>query len=114
MQVTLRLLIFFAQNAVGRSELGHDQPAAVEVADEAAKDRVGDAGHGREDGGGGDGDSADGKACGDWARSGLQSSDCAMRALRSVPAFLHCSILRWRRANESPRRWARAGFERLR
>jgi hypothetical protein len=35
-----------AEHAVGGSELGHDQPAAAEIADEAAENRVGNAGHG--------------------------------------------------------------------
>ena len=48
-----------AQHAVGRSELGHDQAASAQVLDEAAEDGVGDAGHGGEDGGGGDADVAD-------------------------------------------------------
>jgi hypothetical protein len=54
MQIALGLLILLAQHAVGRGELGHDQAASAEVADEAAEDGVGDAGHGSEHGGGSD------------------------------------------------------------
>src|SRR5208283_5930090 len=43
-----------AQHTVGRGELGHDQAASAKALDEAAEDGVGDAGHGREHGGGGD------------------------------------------------------------
>ena len=38
-------------DAVRAGELGHDQAAAAQVADEAAEHRVGDAGHGRQHGG---------------------------------------------------------------
>src|SRR6266852_3498055 len=48
-----------AQDAVGRGELGHNQAASAEVLDEAAEDGVGNAGHGREHGGGSDADAAD-------------------------------------------------------
>ena len=44
-----------AGDAFGGGELGHQQAAAAEAADDAAEKRVGDAGHGGEDGGGGDG-----------------------------------------------------------
>ena len=53
-EIALGLLIFLAEHAVGRGELGHDQAASAQVADEAAEDGVGDAGHGREDGRGRD------------------------------------------------------------
>ena len=49
-EVLLGLLVLVADDAVGRGELGHHQAAAAEVADEAAEDRVGDAGHGRQHG----------------------------------------------------------------
>jgi hypothetical protein len=41
MEIALGLLVLLAEHAVGRSELGHDQTAAAEVADEAPEDRVG-------------------------------------------------------------------------
>ena len=41
-------------DAVRAGELGHDEAAAAQVADEAAEHGVGDAGHGRENGGGGE------------------------------------------------------------
>ena len=41
-------------DAVRAGELGHDQPAAAQIADEAAEHGVGDAGHGREHRGRGD------------------------------------------------------------
>ncbi len=59
MKIAFCLLIFLAENAVGRGELGHDEAASAEVADKAAEDRIGNACHGREDGGGGDGDGTD-------------------------------------------------------
>jgi len=39
-------------HAVRGGELGHQEAAAALVADEAAEDGIGDAGHGRQDGGG--------------------------------------------------------------
>ncbi len=51
-------------DAVGAGELGHDQAAAAEIADEAAEDGIGHAGHGREHGGGREGYRADRKLCG--------------------------------------------------
>jgi len=48
-----------ADYAVRAGELRHEQAAAALVADEAPEDGVGDACHGREDGGGGNGDGAD-------------------------------------------------------
>ena len=50
MQIALGLLIFLTQHAVRRGELCHDQSAAAKVADKAAEDGVGDAGHRREHG----------------------------------------------------------------
>ena len=94
MEIALGLLIFLAEDAVGRGELGHDQAASAKVADEAAEDGVGDAGHGGEDGGGGDGDVADlrdsrGRAA--VALPGAHRSVCADRAIRVVPELLHGS-----------------------
>src|ERR1700680_5276105 len=57
-QVAFGLLIFLAEYTVGRGELGHDQAASAEVADEAAEDSVGPSGHGGEDGCGVDVDGA--------------------------------------------------------
>ena len=70
-EIALGLLVLLAEHAVGRGELGHDQAASAQVADEAAEDGVGDAGHGGEDRRGGDGDGADGKA----GRDGLQARE---------------------------------------
>jgi len=53
-----------ARDAFGRSELGHEQTAATEAANDAAKEGVGDTGHGRQDGGGGDGQVANFEGCG--------------------------------------------------
>ena len=44
MEITLGLLVLLAKHAVGRGELSHDEPAAAEVADEAAEDCVSNAG----------------------------------------------------------------------
>ena len=54
MKIALRLLIFLSKHPVGRSELGHDQPASAKVSDKAPEDSVGDASHGREHGRWGD------------------------------------------------------------
>ncbi len=64
-EVALGLLVFVADDAVGGGELGHHEAASAEIADEAAEDGVGDAGHGREDGGGTDFDCAEGYGRGD-------------------------------------------------
>jgi len=52
-------------DAMRARELGHDQPAATQVADEAAENRVGDAGHGRQHGGRLNGDGPDRKLSGE-------------------------------------------------
>ena len=46
-------------DAVRAGELGHDEPAAALIADEAAEDRVGDARHGRQHRGRRDGHASD-------------------------------------------------------
>ena len=50
MEISLGLLVFSAQHAIGGRELGHDQAASAEIADEAAEDRIRNARHGREHG----------------------------------------------------------------
>ena len=50
-EIALGFLVAMAGEAVGGGELGHHEAASAEIADEATKDGVGDAGHGREDGG---------------------------------------------------------------
>src|SRR5690349_14698477 len=92
MQVALCFLVFFAQDAVGRGELGHDESASAEVADEAAEDGVGDSSHGSEHGGRRDRDSANQ----DGLRHGLQSlcgGGRLVRLHRTVPKLTHVSIL---------------------
>jgi hypothetical protein len=49
---------FVAKDSVGGSEFGHNEAASAEIFNEAAEDRVGDSGHGSENGGGGDADVA--------------------------------------------------------
>src|SRR5450432_1583033 len=94
MQIALGLLIFLAEHAVRGGELGHDQPAAVEIADEAAEDGVGNAGHGSQHGRGGDSDIADQKACGDRLRwCGLADRSVRPTRTRVVPELLHVAIL---------------------
>src|SRR5260370_20592849 len=110
MQVTFGFLVLLAEHAVGRGELGHDQAAAAQVADEAAEDGVGDAGHGSQDCGWGNLNSADGEPHG----NGLQwrcQSDRSVRPTRVVPGLAHCSILLGL-SSESPRLPARASFQR--
>src|SRR5271156_6001086 len=48
-QVSLGLLVLRPKHTVGRGELGHDQAASPEIANEAAKDRVRNARHGSQD-----------------------------------------------------------------
>ncbi len=54
MQVALRFLVFCPKDAIGRSELGHDQAASPEVANETPKHSVGNARHRGKDGRWGD------------------------------------------------------------
>ena len=44
-EVAFGFFILGAKHAVGRGELGHNQAAAGQIANEAAEDSVGDAGH---------------------------------------------------------------------
>ncbi len=60
MEIALGLLVLLAEYAVGRGELGHDEAASAQVADEAAENRIRDAGHGSEHGRRGDLDAANG------------------------------------------------------
>src|SRR5208283_3552186 len=85
-----------AQDAVGRSELGHDQPASAQVFDEAAEDGIGDSGHGSQHGGGSDADVADLEACRkDLSRCGDKSCGDGRfarpihRCIRIVPELSH-------------------------
>src|SRR5271165_4282202 len=81
-----------ADHAVGRGELGHDQPASSQVFDEAPEDRVGNASHGGKDGGGTNRDPADLQA----RRKGPCGADTLVRACapvaRIVPSFLHVAL----------------------
>src|ERR1700692_2194196 len=92
MQIALGLLIFFAKHAVGRGELGHDEAASAEVADEATEDRGGAAAQGREDGRRRDSDVADGEAGGHGLRWPCLADEGA-RATRVVPELLHRLLL---------------------
>ena len=84
-----------AQDAVSRSELGHDQAASAQVLDEAAEDGVGYAGHGRKHGGRSDADIPD------LHRLGKRTCPCGdgrlarppHRCIRVVPELLHDMIL---------------------
>src|SRR6266851_4772901 len=115
-KVALSLLIFHAEHAVGRGELGHDQAAAAEVADEAAEDRVGNARHGGEDCGGRDLDSAEGNGCGNrlQRRCLAGKSARATRAYRRiVPELLHGSYSTLPGKMKALARGARANFQAL-
>ena len=61
-KIVLGLLVFVANNAVGRCELGHHQAAAAQIANETAEDGIRHASHGREHGSGTNFDAADGEA----------------------------------------------------
>src|SRR5437879_3233617 len=90
-QIAFGLLIFLAEYTVGRGELGHDQAASAEVADEAAEDSVGHSGHGGEDSCGGDVDGPDRKTCGDWLEEWCLAGEGARatRVCRVVPELAH-------------------------
>src|ERR1035441_996745 len=74
--------------AAGRGELGHDEAASAEVANEAAKDGVGDSGHRGQDRGGRDADGADGQLAG----TGFSKANCRP----PVSAPLGCTGAAWR------------------
>src|SRR5215469_1884050 len=73
--------------AVGGGELGHHEAASAEIADEATKDGIGDASHGREDGGWADFDIAE--RHGRWNAGARRR--CALG--RIVEKLGHVSIL---------------------
>ena len=58
-EIALGFLIFLAEDSVGRGELGHNQAASAEIANEATEDGVSNAGHGGEDRSRGNGHGAD-------------------------------------------------------
>src|ERR1041385_2907169 len=98
MQVALGFLVLGAKHAVGRGKLGHDQPATAKIADEAAKDRVCDASHGRQHGSRRDFDTADVQL--GWNGGGPQclpsintGEDARPTIFRVVPLLAHRSIL---------------------
>ena len=64
-------------------ELGHDEPAAAQVADKAAENGVGDAGHGRQHRRRGDLHRADRKLCGKDLH-GDRCSDFIIEAALSI------------------------------
>jgi len=80
-QIALGLLVTVTDDAVGGGELGHHQPASAEIADEAAENGVGNAGHGREDGGGTDFDVAERERGGD---AGVRGSDALGRIVEKL------------------------------
>src|SRR5579863_9587396 len=94
MQIPLGLLVFLTEDAVGRSELGHDQAASAKVADEAAENGVSHASHGSKDRGGRNGDVADGEAIRDrlqWLWLAGRTAH-AKRDVRVVPELAHISV----------------------
>src|ERR1700692_1008964 len=104
-QIALGLLVFLAEHAVRRRELGHDQAAAPQVADKAAEHGIGDASHGCENRGRGDSDIADeeslwhqlqwlclaDKACPELVEGSVRPTRAF--PIRVVPELLHISIL---------------------
>src|SRR5689334_1214944 len=90
MQVALGFLVLGAEDAVGGGDLGHDQPAATEIPDNAAEDGVGDAGHGSEDGGGTYGHRADGDLLRDEQ---VRGRGRPRHTCRTVPILTHVIIL---------------------
>ena len=89
-QVALCLFVLGAQDAIGRGELGHDQAAAAQVANEAAEDGVRDASHGSKDGRGTDLDRANLQQL--WNARG---QECPRHTgiFRVVPVLAHLVIV---------------------
>src|SRR5271157_2579518 len=89
-EIALGLLVFRTEHAIGRGELGHDQAASAEVANEAPKDGVGNARHRSQDRCGSDLDIADRHPIG-------HGSDCtgedARVDTRIFPELAHLAIL---------------------
>src|SRR5271156_3352795 len=112
MEVALGLLVLLAEHAIGRGELGHDQPAATQVANEPPEHRIGNAGHRRQHSGRRDVDIADRYAGRDRLQT-LYLADNRARPTRIVPGLAHTSIL-LAPAKQNPRRRARAEFPGIR
>ncbi len=113
MEIPLGLLVLLAEHAVGGSELGHNEPASIQVADEAPENGVGNARHRSENRCGSDLDITDAEADRDRLQRRCQA-DSSVRPTRAVPrrvvpAFAHRSILLGL-SSESPRLTARAQF----
>src|SRR5581483_10722634 len=91
MQVALGFFVLGAKHAVGRGELGHDQPAAAEIANESPEDSVGHASHWSEDGGRRNCDLANLNRR--WDRRAFGGRGARPTRNRVVPELLHSSIL---------------------
>jgi len=86
-QVALGFLVFRAKHAIGRGELGHDQPASAEVANEASKDGIGNASHGSQNGRGSDLNIADRNAIRHGGAS--RGEDACVHIRRIFPILTH-------------------------
>src|ERR1700683_839156 len=102
MEIPLGLLIFFAEPAVCRGELSHDQPAAAEIADEAPENRIGDPGHGSKNRSGSEAHAADRKPRRNRLRWRCLHGTVRPARPRIVPPFFHRLILLCS-AKQSPR-----------
>src|SRR5579871_6146259 len=88
-QVALGFFILGAKHTVGRGELGHDQAASTEIADESPEDGVGDSGHRSKDRGGRNRDRADLQAGRNDARAFASGGAHATNCCRVVPVLAH-------------------------
>src|SRR6202035_2759277 len=97
MQIALALLIFRPKHPVGRGELGHDQAASAEIANEAPKHGVRDARHRSQDGRGFNRNISDHDLCRhDSNRTG---EDVRAHSRRIFPVLAHFAILLPSRSN---------------
>ena len=91
MQITFGLFVLGAKHSVSRSELGHDQSAPTQTADEAPKDGVSDARHGSKHGGRRNLHVADRKSFRNESLCGAGAP--ARETARIVPILTHLAIL---------------------
>jgi hypothetical protein len=93
MQIALGLLVFGPKYAVRGSELSHDQAASAEVANKAAENGVGNAGHRGEHSSGRDLDGADLEKVGNGSNLPWCADALVREIARVVPELPHNVIL---------------------
>ena len=90
-EIALGLLVLRTEHAIGRGELGHDQAASAEVANESPKDGVGNARHRSQNGRGSDLDIADRQSVGHGGD--CTGEDARVDTHRIFPELAHLAIL---------------------